>query len=516
MSDKPDDKNHQAFLDSFKKILEQSAFFKEIKPEPAHESADEAQKTEARSHKLRFDLKPKEIKKHLDRFVIKQDEAKRILATAVCDHYNHARLEEAGEKSAAYAKQNILLLGPTGVGKTHLIRHLADLIGVPFVKADATKFSETGYVGGDVEDLVRELVQKAQGDLALAQYGMIYLDEIDKIAAQPGIAGRDVSGSGVQRNLLKLMEDTEVPLRSSQDIQSQLQAVVEFQKSGKASKPSVSTRHILFIVSGAFDGLAFIIESRLRQTQIGFSAKKAVPAAETVLFRQARTEDFTRYGFESEFIGRLPVRAVCEPLTEEDLYQILSHSEDSVLKQHLAAFRAYGIDVPVDKKALWEIAKLAAQEKTGARGLLTVCEKIFRDLKFELPSSRVKTFTLTPALVHKTAETLHDILKEERAEREREIEREIRRFEADFYEKNALRMRFDPEAVRALTGRILAEDLHTESFLKQLLANYDYGLGLIQQKKTRELFLLPREICSNPNGLLDRWIKEAYEKSDED
>ncbi len=511
MSDKPDEKSHQAFLDSMKKILEQASFFKEVKPEPAQESTEETPTAQTRTHKLRFDLKPKEIKKYLDRFVIKQDEAKRILATAVCDHYNHVRREESGQKAAAYAKQNILLLGPTGVGKTHLIRHLAELIGVPFVKADATKFSETGYVGGDVEDLIRELVQKAQGDVALAQYGMIYLDEIDKIASQTGLTGRDVSGSGVQRNLLKLMEETEVPLRSQQDIQAQLQAMVDFQKNGKVTKPNISTRHILFIVSGAFDGLAAIIEARLRQAQIGFNASQKAATADSVLFRRAQTEDFTRFGFESEFIGRLPVRAVCEPLTEEDLYQILAHSEDSVLKQHAASFQAYGVDMRIENKALWEIAKLALLEKTGARGLLTVCEKIFRDLKFELPSSRIKTFTLAPALVHQTADTLRDILKEERAEREREIEREIRSFEASFYEKTSQRILFDPAATQALVRRILAEDLETTAHLQQLLANYDYGLGLVQQKKPRELFLLPQDVCANPNALLDRWIKDAYE-----
>src|SRR5580692_963615 len=174
---------------------------------------------------------PRDIKAHLDRYVIRQDDAKRVLAIAVCDHYNNVnymrKLESEDEKKAReteYTKQNVILLGPTGVGKTYLVKHVAGLVGVPFVKADATKFSETGYVGGDVEDLVRELVQRANGDVEMAQYGIVYIDEVDKIASSSSAMGRDVSGRGVQTALLKLMEETEVPLRAPNDIQGQLQA----------------------------------------------------------------------------------------------------------------------------------------------------------------------------------------------------------------------------------------------------------------------------------------------------
>src|SRR5437660_11215937 len=190
-------------------------------PEPA--AAEEEEKPEKTDHeKFEFRLLPRDIKAHLDRFVIKQDEAKKVLAIAVCDHYNHANYLRRLEKEDAtraqeieYIKQNVILVGPTGVGKTYLIKHIADLIKVPFVKADATKFSETGYVGGDVEDLVRELVDKADGDVRLAQFGIIYIDEIDKIGAAGHMVGRDVSGRGVQTTLLKLMEETDVPLRSA-------------------------------------------------------------------------------------------------------------------------------------------------------------------------------------------------------------------------------------------------------------------------------------------------------------
>ena len=259
----------------------------------AAESAEAAGQSEPVEHgkdDFVFDFLPRDIKAHLDRFVIQQDEAKKVLAIAVCDHYNHAKyLRRLARKDATrageteYAKQNVILVGPTGVGKTYLIKHIADLIQVPFVKADATKFSETGYVGGDVEDLVRELGQKADGDVNLAQFGIIYIDEIDKIAAAGNMIGRDVSGRGVQTTLLKLMEETEVPLRSMNDLQGQLQAAFEFQKRGKSKRETINTRHILFVVSGAFERLKQQVSRRISAGQIGFSAGPA-PVMDNQLF----------------------------------------------------------------------------------------------------------------------------------------------------------------------------------------------------------------------------------------
>src|SRR5665213_508690 len=209
------------------------------KPDPS--AAPEVPDEPASDQDFSFNKKPREVKAYLDRFVIKQEEAKKVLSVALCDHYHYVRLAREGHGQPNYAKQNVILLGPTGVGKTYLIRNAADLIGVPFVKGDATKFSETGYVGGDVEDLVRELLRRADGDVELAQYGIIYIDEIDKIAAAQNVGGRDVSGRGVQTNLLKLLEETEVPARSPNDISGQIQAMMDSNQRGKKAAGTINT-----------------------------------------------------------------------------------------------------------------------------------------------------------------------------------------------------------------------------------------------------------------------------------
>ena len=344
-----------------------------------------------------FSLKPKQVAKHLDRFVIGQKEAKKVLGVALCDHFQHVRMTLDGHAAPFYQKQNILLLGPTGVGKTHLIRSAAELIGVPFVKADATKFSETGYVGADVDDLVRDLVRKAGGDASKASHGVIYLDEADKLATRGNSNGRDVSGRGVQTNLLKLMEDGDVPLVSQNDVNGQIQsAVAAMRGGGSASPETINTRHILFIVSGAFSGLDQIIRQRLLASDPPVPVKRLTVDQ---LLAQASTQDLIQYGLEPEFIGRLPVRVACHSLDTTDLFEVLRRSESSLIHQYERAFEAYGIEAKFHDDGLRRLAEMAYTERTGARGLMTVCERVFRDLKFALPSSSVRTIDITARLV---------------------------------------------------------------------------------------------------------------------
>lgn len=352
-----------------------------------------------------FELRPKDICRHLDRFVICQDEAKRVLSVALCDHFQHVRLTQAGDASPHYVKQNVLLMGPTGVGKTHLIRSAAELIGVPFIKADATKFSETGYMGGDVDDLIRDLVQRANGDVYRAQHGIIYVDEIDKIASREGSGTRDVSGRGVQINLLKLMEDSEVPLNAGPGVPSGAVGTA----AQPNSAPTVQTGQILFIVSGAFAALPALIAERLGHKQPAGSPSSAHDSVST--------QDLIAFGFEPEFVGRLPVRVTCHSLAANDLYRVLRESESSILRQYERSFRAYGIQIRFRADGLKAIARLAALEQTGARGLMTVCERVLRGFKFELPSTSIRQLVVDRQLVENPSATLQQLLSRKHPQR---------------------------------------------------------------------------------------------------
>src|SRR6202140_5221138 len=403
-------------------------------PETIEAGAEEKPKRDD-GEQFVFDFLPRDIKAHLDRFVIQQDEAKKVLSIAVCDHYNHVNFLRQLEKQDAvraeeteYAKQNVILVGPTGVGK-----------------ADATKFSETGFVGGDVEDLVRELVDKADGDVQLAQFGIIYIDEIDKIAAAANLVGRDVSGRGVQTTLLKLMEETDVPVRSMNDLQAQLQAAFEFQKRGKAKRETINTRHILFVVSGAFEKLKEQVARRVRQGQIGFRAD-TVEVMDNELFQHVTTKDFVEYGFEPEFIGRLPVRVVCLDLDADDLFKIMKFSEGSLLRQYERAFRAYGIDISFDDDALRLIAEAAAGERTGARGLLTVFEKLFRDYKYYLAGSGLTQLRVTAELVREPKRVLDRLMAEGEKHEAETLKANALQFADRFQREHEIEIVFDDSA----------------------------------------------------------------------
>jgi endopeptidase Clp ATP-binding regulatory subunit ClpX len=464
-----------------------------------------------------FDFLPRDIKAHLDRFVIKQDEAKKVLSIAVCDHYNHVNYLRQLEKQDAaraseteYAKQNVILVGPTGVGKTYLIKHIAELIKVPFVKADATKFSETGYVGGDVEDLVRELVDKADGDVQLAQFGIIYIDEIDKLAAAPNLVGRDVSGRGVQTTLLKLMEETDVPLRGANDLQAQLQAAFEFQRrGGKAKRETMSTRHILFVVSGAFERLKQQVSRRITQGQIGFNAEPR-QLMDNELFQYVNTQDFIEYGFEPEFIGRLPVRVVCEELGADDLYQIMKFSEGSILRQYERAFRAYGIEISFEDEALHLMAEAAAKEKTGARGLLTVWEKLFRDYKYHLAGSGLSQLRVSAELVLEPKKVLERLMAEGHKQEEAALERNAVAFAEQFGQAHGLEIVFDPPAIARLVERAHAERMTMPDLCAHLFKDYQFGLSLVNKNTGQKRFTLGREAVDAPDKFLSDLVVQSH------
>jgi endopeptidase Clp ATP-binding regulatory subunit ClpX len=458
---------------------------------------------------------PRDIKAHLDRYVIRQDDAKRVLAIAVCDHYNNVnymrKLEAEDEKKAReteYTKQNVILLGPTGVGKTYLVKHIAELVGVPFVKADATKFSETGYVGGDVEDLVRELVQRANGDIDLAQYGIIYIDEVDKIASTSSPMGRDVSGRGVQTALLKLMEETEVPLRAPNDIQGQLQAALEFQRSGgKPKRQTINTRHVLFIVSGAFEKIRGVIERRVRQATIGFAAP-ADGKEKGEMMEHVSTADFVEFGFEAEFIGRLPVRVVCRELSVDDLFEILKRSEGSIVRQYERAFRAYGIEVYFEEAGLKRIAELASEEKTGARGLLTVCELLLRSFKYELPGSGVNRFTVDLGLIENPDKRLAELLEQGQRALAEELAAVAREFAQRLGSRHNLKVDVTDGALAKLVERAVAENIHMRDLCAEVFKDYEFGLKLAEG--TTEPLILTEEAVANPDRYLSEWLVKRY------
>lgn len=527
-----------------------------------------------RNPPIRFDLKPAELIAYLDEYVVRQDAAKAILATKICTHFNRIRRAETdGEEALPVGgiKNNVLMVGPTGVGKTYMIRLIARKLGVPFVKGDATKFSETGYVGGDVEDLVRDLVRDADGDIERAQNGIIYIDEIDKIASSQNLHGADVSRTGVQRALLKPMEETEVEMKVAHDPISMIQEIEHFRKTGRRERQAVNTRNILFIMSGAFNGLDEIIRKRITEAPIGFGARLKRPDDASAVLAQVRSEDLISFGFESEFIGRLPVRAIFESLSEADLYEILKNPNNPVILSKKLDFTAYGIQVKFEDAVLRRMARRAFAENTGARGLVSAIEAALMPFERSLPTGHVRRFPVTEAAIADAEKALGDCESDpsssvraetfERLRRE-EIERirsyitdrkrhlgskygisltpllidavaqyyaghvvdvgraterikaltdDIKNIELLFYNNHDINIVLEEDAVHAIIERLLTARVTLDEVYRQLSADFEYGLKLVRDKTGRSRFFLTRDALLDPEHYVSDLLRDEVD-----
>ena len=454
-----------------------------------------------KTSEFNFDIKPEELESYLNQYVVGQEQTIEVIATKVCTHFNRMMLENSmpvKDRLVGNIKSNMLLIGPTGVGKTYIVKLIAKKIGVPFVKADATKFSETGYVGGDVEDLVRELVHEADGDIKKAEYGIIYLDEIDKIASSGTVYGPDVSRTGVQRNLLKLMEEAEVDLKTPHDLASQVEAAMEAQRTGKVSRQKINTRNILFIVSGAFSGLEDMVNKRLNKQSIGFDKNKITRDDRQAILKKVRTEDLIQFGFESEFVGRLPVYVVLNELDEDGLFKILKNKHSTVVLGKKMDFKAYGIDLTFTDDALRVLARRANTEKTGARGLLSVFEKVLIKFEKSLPSTNITALAVDQEVVENPGEALKHML----------IDDGIHSFQKDFLVEHGLYLEFDQiaiEKIQAMAGEKLKS---IKQLCNELFHDYYHGLRLMKL----DHFTITGEAVDNPDGFLNNFIKENYKK----
>jgi ATP-dependent protease Clp ATPase subunit len=310
------------------------------------------------------------------------------------------------------------------------------------------------------------------------------------------------------------MEETEVPTRAPNDIAGQIQAMMEATgRAGKKQPPTINTKHILFVVSGAFGGLEKVIQKRLREATIGFAAGVRDAAAENCL-DQVQTRDFVDFGFEPEFIGRLPVRVVCHPLSVEDLFQILKSSEGSIVRQYEQSFTAYAIEAGFRDDGLRRIAELAYEEKTGARGLMTVCERVFRDLKFELPSTHVRRFAITDSLVKEPTRGLKQVLEESAKEEQASMRQFVQEFAEEFQRQHGLTLHFGDDAVDWLVAEALETKTHIRDLCATRFKDFQFGLKLIAQNTGREEFAIDRAAVEAPAQVLSEWVVASYRKQE--
>ncbi len=542
---------------------------------PSDASEDEKDES-AKKKKVDFSLKPQELEVYLDQYVVKQDEAKAVLSTKICTHFNRIKYAEStGADSRPILgniKNNILMVGPTGVGKTYIIKLIADKLGVPFVKADATKFSETGYVGGDVEDLMRDLVREADDDIELAQYGIVYVDEIDKIASSSHLIGPDVSRTGVQRALLKPMEETDVDLKVPHDPISMLEEIERYRKTGQRKKRVINTKNILFIMSGAFSELGDVTKKRIADQGIGFGASVRSSGRSMDYLKYVKPQDLVEFGFETEFVGRLPVITLFEELTEDDLYSILKNPNNPVILSKKLDFKAYGIDVKFEDDALRAIAGLAYKEGTGARSLVSVVEKILLKLEKQLPSGPVRQVAVTKEVVDDSAKALEEMLSRQKADRSKWAEaykrvceeekgairnyikenqemlmndsdmlmseskrnliaevyannvcdidgvltkvrnryEQLKEIQSYFCRAQGLQVTIDEEAMDGLILEMETAGLTPGDFYKKLTGDFQYAFKLVRDSTGRTDFVITKQALDDHEAFLNNLVKESY------
>ncbi len=544
---------------------------------PREVPPEEAEAPKKKEQKINFDLIPEDLVSYLDQYIVKQDDAKAILATKICTHFNrikHADISpEKNDEIVGGIKNNILMIGPTGVGKTYMIKLIAKKIGVPFVKGDATKFSETGYVGGDVEDLIRDLVREANDDIKLAQHGIIYIDELDKIAANRQLIGADVSRTGVQRALLKPMEETDVDLKVPHDPISMMQEIERFRKTGKRDKRSVNTKNILFIMSGAFSDIPEIIKKRMKDQGIGFGAKIISAQEEVDILKHVKSEDLIEFGFETEFVGRLPVKAVFDNLTECDLYEILSNLNNPVILGKKLDFAAYGIDIKFESEVFRILAKRAFEENTGARGLVSAIEKALLLFEKKLPSTNIKKFSATVSVMDDPKGSLEKLLEisntkelnktfEKLELEEKKIINEyitankknlsdkhnltltptrinivasyycknimdignaikniksyyddIKKIELYFFKNSDINIVLEENAIDFIIEQLINYGIKLDNLYKKLTGEFEDGLKVIREKTGKNRFFITKDALLDPESFINRLIKDELQNS---
>ena len=547
-----------------------------VSPPPAPEKdIDGGGDTPASKSKKKFidfNIKPQELISYLDQYIVKQDKAKSVLSTKICTHFNRIKYSEENNdfytQITGNIKSNILMLGPTGIGKTYIIKLIAKKLGVPFVKADATKFSETGYVGGDVEDLVRDLVKEADNDIELAQCGIIYIDEIDKIASSSNVIGSQVSRSGVQRALLKPMEETEVDLKVPHDPVSMMQELDRYQKTGKRDKRKVNTGNILFIVSGAFTELTDVIKERISKNPIGFGADLINDKKDSEIFKKVKAEDLVKFGFESEFIGRLPIRCTLDTLSEEDLFAILKMPNNPVVLGKRLDFVSYGINLVFTDNALKILAQRAHLENTGARGLVSVVEEALLDFEEKLPSTNIKQLAITEQVLNDPEKSLEEVLSQkskatlnkifidakasyenhvteyivenwkdlslkhgltlskyrselvakyfcsnvseigDAVDKVKSFHEQVKQIEVDIFNSFDLNIIFEEDAVDFIIEQFINHDANAEEIIAQVYEKFYDGLNLVREKTGKRRFFLTESALNNHEPFLDNLIKK--------